>query len=79
MTGSFKGGKTDGLVTSWHEHGQKRFEVNFKDGRFHGLNLLWHENGQKEQEIYYKEGKKDGPSSQISSKIFNLAKDIDKF
>jgi antitoxin component YwqK of YwqJK toxin-antitoxin module len=62
-TGSFKGGKTDGLVTSWYENGQKRFEVNFKDGIFHGLNLLWHENGQKEQEIYYKEGKKDGPST----------------
>lgn len=53
-------GKKDGLVTEWHENGQKKGEAIFKDGKKDGRETVWHENGQKEWEGTYKDGKLHG-------------------
>ena len=60
MLGQVKGGKADGLVTSWYSKGQKSSEVNFKDGKQDGLETDWYRNGQKRREVNYKDGERDG-------------------
>ena len=59
-SGRLKGGKKDGLQTSWYKNGQKREETTYKDGKANGLNTGWYENGQKEWEVTWKDGKEDG-------------------
>ena len=59
-TGLLKGGKKDGLWTSWYENGQKDEEVVYKDGEEHGLVTNWYENGQKSEKITMRYGKLDG-------------------
>ena len=50
------GGKgADGLITEWHENGQKRGEATIKDGKYDGVMVAWHENGQKKGEITIKD------------------------
>ena len=58
--GQAKDGKPDGLMTEWHENGQKKIEVIYKDGEEHGPFRGWHENGQKAVEATMKDGKPDG-------------------
>jgi len=59
-TGSIKGGRVNGLLTSWYENGQKEFEGVFKDGKKDGVHKGWYENGEKKGEGTYKDGKLDG-------------------
>ena len=56
----YKDGKLDGLMTQWHENGQKKEEETYKDGKKDGLDTVWYENGQKSVEATYKDGKLDG-------------------
>ena len=53
---TIKNGELDGLVTRWHENGQKKWEATLKDGKPDGLLTRWYENGQKEFEETYKDG-----------------------
>ncbi len=46
----------DGVLTTWHENGQKAEEGTYKDGERDGLHTEWHENGQKMVEATYKDG-----------------------
>ena len=46
-----------GLVTRWHENGQKEAEGTYKDGIPDGLTTAWHENGQKRTELTYEDRK----------------------
>ena len=56
-----KDGKAaDGIITEWHENGQKKREGTVKDGELDGFQTTWHVNGQKSEEATYKEGKEDG-------------------
>ena len=61
----FKDGKLDGLMTTWHENGQKMGEGTFKDGKYDGLSTSWHENGQKQAEVIWKDGEL------VSKKLWN--------
>ena len=54
---NLKGGKKNGLFTSWYENGQKEMEGTYKDGKKDGLWTDWFENGKKYMEINYKDGK----------------------
>ncbi len=53
-----KDGKQVGLMTYWHENGQKSVEVTFKDGELDGRRTYWHKNGQKRAEATYKDGER---------------------
>ena len=53
---TIKNGELDGLLTRWHENGQKKWEATLKDGKPDGLLTRWYENGQKEFEETYKDG-----------------------
>lgn len=55
----FKGGKRNGLESSWHENGQKSFEGNYKDGKKEG-ETQWYENGQVKAKFSYQDGKIEG-------------------
>ena len=57
---NFKDGKEDGLLTIWHENGQKSYEIKFKDGKKDGLWTGWYDNGQKSSEGNSKRRKEDG-------------------
>ena len=62
----FKDGKgADGLITEWHENGQKRGEATIKDGKYDGVMVAWHENGQKATEVTFKDGE------EVSTKHWN--------
>ena len=43
-SGSLKGGRYNGLIISWYENGQKRFEGTYKDGEFIS-SKSWNEDG----------------------------------
>jgi len=47
-------------LTSWHENGQIKSEVNYKDKKYHGKWTEWHENGHLDCEFNYKDGEKHG-------------------
>ena len=54
-------GKRNGLMTKWHENGQKKSEINSKNGEIvDGLVTEWHDNGQKMSERNFKNGKYEG-------------------
>ena len=55
---NYKDGKAYGLITTWHNNGQKDTELTltFKDGKEHALVTAWRENGQKKLEIIFKNG-----------------------
>jgi len=53
---TFRDGEREGLVTQWHENGQKQFEATYRDGEREGLQTLWHENGQKSYEGTWRDG-----------------------
>ena len=55
-----KGEEKHGLVTEWHENGQRAEEATYKDGKLHGLAIAWHENGQKKAETRFKDDDLDG-------------------
>jgi len=55
-TGILKGGRLNGLATSWYESGEKNSEHNFKDGIKNGLATEWYKNGKKKSEKNYKDG-----------------------
>ena len=59
-TGSLKGGRYNGLSTSWYGNGQKYYEETYKNGEFDGLSTSWYGNGQKMSEGTYKNGEFDG-------------------
>jgi antitoxin component YwqK of YwqJK toxin-antitoxin module len=50
----------NGLLTLWHENGQKRLEGNMKNSKKEGLWIGWYEKGQKKKEENFKDGKLDG-------------------
>jgi len=59
----YKDGKLDGLMTQWHENGQKKDETTFKDGKKDGHSTMWWMTGGREQkrsEGTFKDGKGDG-------------------
>ena len=56
----FKGGKREGLQTTWYKKGQVKVEVNFIDGKKYGLLNHSYMEMQKKSEANYKGGKKDG-------------------
>ena len=43
-----------GLMTAWHENGQKYKEETVRDGN--GFQTTWHENGQKQREVIVSDG-----------------------
>ena len=45
-----------GLLTLWHENGQKSGEATYLNGEPEGLQTTWHANGQKSQEETYLNG-----------------------
>jgi antitoxin component YwqK of YwqJK toxin-antitoxin module len=47
-------------LTSWHENGQIKSEINYKDKKYHGKWTEWHENGHLDCEFNYKDGEKHG-------------------
>jgi hypothetical protein len=51
-----KDGKMTGLMTAWHENGQKMKEGTYKDGYWDGFHTTWHENGQKRREVTVSDG-----------------------
>jgi len=54
-------GKRNGLMTEWHENGQKASEINSKNGEIvDGVVTEWHDNGQKASEGNWKNGKFEG-------------------
>ncbi len=55
--GTYKEGKLDGPLLSWHENGQKEQESNWKDGQVDGTLTLWHKNGKKMLQGTMKSGK----------------------
>ncbi len=60
-----KDGKMTGLMTAWHENGQKMHEGTYKDGKEDGRATMWHENGQKQAEATFKDGE------EVSGKYWN--------
>ncbi len=61
----YKDGKLDGLLTGWHENGQKWIEGTYKDGKEDGLFTSWRDNGRKANEVTFKDGE------QVSGKYWN--------
>ena len=60
-SGRLKGGKKDGLSTSWYKNGKKQSEKTFKDGKIINYkHFKWFRSGQKQDEGTYKDGEKDG-------------------
>ena len=57
---TYKASKQDGLITHWHENGQKKTEVNYREGKQDGPVIGWYNNGQKRWESTFKAGKEDG-------------------
>ena len=58
-SGRLKGGKINGLWTSWYENGQKEEEITYKEGELDGKWTSWDRNGQKKVEETYKNGRLD--------------------
>ena len=54
--GAFKGGKREGLSTSWYENGNKKAVKNFKDGKAMSQ-ISWKPNGEKCPHTNVKDGK----------------------
>lgn len=52
--GPVRYGKREGVWTTWHENGQKRWEGFYKNGEKAGTWTAWYENGQKLSEHLYK-------------------------
>lgn len=57
---NFKDGKYHGLMTLWHENGQKKAIANYRDEKYHGTTTNWYKSGQKKSEANYKDGNVDG-------------------
>ena len=53
-------GRPDGLVTIYHENGNKLFCAKYKNGVQQGLEENWHENGQLQFAIHYDRGLRHG-------------------
>ena len=56
----YRGGKLDGLSTSWYNSAYKMSEETYRNGVEHGLSTSWWENGSKFQEGIYCDGEKVG-------------------
>ena len=56
---NYKGGKLDGLKTSWI-NGLLNYKENYKEGLKDGLSEHWYSNGQIHHRINYKNGQVDG-------------------
>lgn len=50
----------NGMLTQWHDNGQKSSECIYRDGYREGLYQSWHDNGQKSEECTYRAGALNG-------------------
>lgn len=46
----------DGLLTAWHQNGNKWRETNLKEGILHGLCIWYEEDGSEKERTVYKDG-----------------------
>ena len=49
-----------GIIKSYYDNGNLKFEVNYKDGKGNGIVKIYYPNGNLESEANFKDGKKEG-------------------
>ena len=53
---NYKEDKRHGLLTRWHNNGQKKIEINYTDDKRDGEMTFWNENGDIKKILTYSNG-----------------------